>query len=87
MVDNVSYVRGPAQVLVIIHHLHVSTASLSKGWDRSINEWRCRGSLSLGESVKPTVIADTPPDAGKKDSNQPLLYPRVFYSFTFYRLK
>ena len=32
MVDNVSYVQGPAQPLVIIHHLHVSTASLSKGW-------------------------------------------------------
>ena len=32
MVDNVSYVQGPAQPLVIIHHPHVSTASLSKGW-------------------------------------------------------
>ena len=32
MVDNVSYVQGPAQALVIIHHSHVSTASLSKGW-------------------------------------------------------
>ena len=32
MVDNVSYVQGPAQPLVIIHHSHVSTASLSKGW-------------------------------------------------------
>ena len=31
MVDNVSYVQGPAQPLVIIHHPHVSTASLSKG--------------------------------------------------------
>ena len=31
-VDNVSYVQGPAQALVIIHHPHVSTASLSKGW-------------------------------------------------------
>ena len=30
MVDKVSYVQGPAQALVIIHHLHVST--LSKGW-------------------------------------------------------
>ena len=53
----------------------------------SINGWRCRISLSLGESVKPTVIADTPPDAGRKDSDQSLLYSRVFYSFTFYRLK
>ena len=32
MADNVSYVQGPAQPLVIIHHPHVSTASLSKGW-------------------------------------------------------
>ena len=32
MVDNVSCVLGPAQPLVIIHHPHVSTASLSKGW-------------------------------------------------------
>ena len=32
MVDNVSYVQGPAQALVIIHHPHISTASLSKGW-------------------------------------------------------
>ena len=32
MVDNVSYVQGPAQPLVIIHHPHVSTASLSKWW-------------------------------------------------------
>ena len=32
MMENVSYVQGPAQVLVIIHHLHVSTVSLSKGW-------------------------------------------------------
>ena len=32
MVDNVSYIQGPAQSLVIIHHPHVSTASLSKGW-------------------------------------------------------
>ena len=32
MVDNVSYVQGPAQPLVIIHHPHVSTASLSKEW-------------------------------------------------------
>ena len=31
MVDNVSYVQGQAQPLVIIHHPHVSTASLSKG--------------------------------------------------------
>ena len=31
MVDNISYVQGPAQPLVIIHHPHVSTASLSKG--------------------------------------------------------
>ena len=30
--DNVSYVQGFAQPLVIIHHPHVSTASLSKGW-------------------------------------------------------
>ena len=32
MVDNVSYVQGPAQPLVIIHHPHVSTAFLSMGW-------------------------------------------------------
>ena len=32
MMDNVSYVQRPAQPLVIIHHLHVSTASLSKRW-------------------------------------------------------
>ena len=32
VVDNVSYVQGPAQPLVIIHHPHVSTASLNKGW-------------------------------------------------------
>ena len=32
MVDNVSYVQGSAQPLVIIHHPHVSAASLSKGW-------------------------------------------------------
>ena len=32
VVDNVSYVQGPAQPLVIIHHPYVSTASLSKGW-------------------------------------------------------
>ena len=29
--DNVSCVQGLAQVLVLIHHLHISTASLSKG--------------------------------------------------------
>ena len=28
MVDNVSYIQGPAQPLVIIHHSHVSTTSL-----------------------------------------------------------
>ena len=32
MVDNVSYVEGPAQALVIIHLPHISTASLSNGW-------------------------------------------------------
>ena len=31
MMDNVSYVQGLAQPLVIIHHPYVSTASLSKG--------------------------------------------------------
>ena len=30
--DNVSYVQGLAQPLVIIHHPHVSTASVSKRW-------------------------------------------------------
>ena len=30
MVDNVSYVQGLAQPLVIIHHPHISTASV--GW-------------------------------------------------------
>ena len=30
--DNVSYVHGLAQPVVIIHHPHVSTASVSKGW-------------------------------------------------------
>ena len=29
--DNVSYVQGLAPPLVIIHHPHVSTASVSKG--------------------------------------------------------
>ena len=29
MVDNVSYVHGPTQALVIIHYPHVLTASLS----------------------------------------------------------
>ena len=33
VVDNVSYVQGFSQVLVIIHYPHVSTASLGKGWD------------------------------------------------------
>ena len=32
MVDNVLYGQGLAQPLVIIHHLHVLTASVSKGW-------------------------------------------------------
>ena len=32
MEDNVSYVQGLAQPVVIIHHPHVSTASVSKGW-------------------------------------------------------
>ena len=32
VMDNVSYVQGLAQPLVIIHHPHISTASLSKGW-------------------------------------------------------
>ena len=32
MMDNISYVQGLDQPLVIIHHPHVSTASLSKGW-------------------------------------------------------
>ena len=32
VVDNVSYVQGLAQPLIIIHHPHVSTASVSKGW-------------------------------------------------------
>ena len=31
MEDNVSYVHGLAQPVVIIHHPHVSTASVSKG--------------------------------------------------------
>ena len=31
VVDNVSYVQGLAQPLVIIHQPHVSTASMSKG--------------------------------------------------------
>ena len=31
MLDNVSYVQGLAQPLVIIHYLYVSTASLSQG--------------------------------------------------------
>ena len=30
--DNVSYVQGSTQVLVIIHCPHISFASLSKGW-------------------------------------------------------
>ena len=32
MEDNVSYVHGLAQPVVIIHHPHVSTTSVSKGW-------------------------------------------------------
>ena len=32
MEDNVSYVQGLAQPLVIIHHPHVPNASVSKGW-------------------------------------------------------
>ena len=32
MVDNVSYVQGPAQPLVIIHHPHVSTLFFGCGW-------------------------------------------------------
>ena len=32
MEDNVSYVHGLAQPVVIIHPPHVSTASVSKGW-------------------------------------------------------
>ena len=31
MMDNVSYVQGLGRPLVILHHLYVSTASLSKG--------------------------------------------------------
>ena len=33
MLDNVSYVQGTAQALVIIHYPHISTTSLSKGWE------------------------------------------------------
>ena len=32
MVDNISYVQGLAQALVIIHCPHISIASLTKGW-------------------------------------------------------
>ena len=32
VVEKVSYIQGPAQPLVTIHHPHVSTASSSKGW-------------------------------------------------------
>ena len=32
MVDDVSYIRGFAQALVIVHCPHVSAASLSKEW-------------------------------------------------------
>ena len=32
VVDNISYVQGCAQALVMIHCPHVSTAPLSKGW-------------------------------------------------------
>ena len=32
MEDNVSYVHGLAQPVVIIYYPHVSTASVSKGW-------------------------------------------------------
>ena len=41
MVDNVSYVQGSAQALVINHHPHVSTTSLSKGW------WGLEGCIGL----------------------------------------
>ena len=43
MEDNVSYVHGLAQPVVIIHHPHVSTASVSKGGG-------CRG------TYRPTCI-------------------------------
>ena len=32
VVDNISCIQGPAQPLVIIHHPHISTAPLSRGW-------------------------------------------------------
>ena len=32
VMDNILYIQGPSQALVIIHCPHVSTASLSKGW-------------------------------------------------------
>ena len=40
MEDNVSYVHGLAQPVVIIHHPHISTASVSKGWGLA---WAERG--------------------------------------------
>ena len=32
VVDSVLYIQGPTQALVIIHHPHISTASLGEGW-------------------------------------------------------
>ena len=46
MVDSVSYVQGTAQPLVIIHHSHVSTASLSRGTHRPT--FLAASTLSLG---------------------------------------
>ena len=51
MMDNVSYVQGLIQPLVIIHHPCVSTASLSKAWGfRGTHRPTClaANTLSLG---------------------------------------
>ena len=41
VVDDASYVQGPAQALVIIHCPHVSTVSLNKQWGVQRNVYAC----------------------------------------------
>ena len=47
MVDNVSYVQGSTQALVIIHCPHVSTASLNKGWGGGLKGYTGLPALQL----------------------------------------
>ena len=54
MMDNVSYVQGVTQSLVIIHHPHVSTASLSKvggGGVRGMHRPTCLAASTLSLEV------------------------------------